>query len=171
VLVTKASDDPPGCAAQFPDEQWDSFEVFHDPETGDVTVVTSQGEFQGTLDEQNCGQDAGCYADPGSEYCYPNGCTAAFQACFTEGNPAIVEGSTTTSLHDADGAPCEGPISCTVVYDFYGQRNESSEGRAAATSGLPSAPAPTGTQSAPWKALEAVLAGARALLERILPGF
>jgi hypothetical protein len=171
VLVTKASDYPEGCAAQFPDEQWDSFEVFHDPETGDMTVVTSQGEFQGTLDAQNCGQDSGCYADPGSPFCDPNGCTAAFQACFTEGNPATVEGSTTTTLHDADGAPCEGPESCTVVYDFYGQRNESSEGRAAATDGTSPTPITTRSQSVARKALEAVLAGARALLERILPGF
>jgi hypothetical protein len=171
VLATKASDDPPGCAAQFPDEQWDSFEVFHDPETGDVTVVTSQGEFQGTLDAQNCGQDSGCYADPDSQYCYPNGCTVAFQACFAEGNPATVQGNTTTSLHDADGGPCQGPVSCTAVYDFYGQRDEGSEGPAAATDGLSPAPITARSQSVARKALEAVLAGARAVLERILPGF
>jgi hypothetical protein len=166
--LTKASDDPPNCAAQFPDETTDSIEVIHNPDTGEVTVITSQGEFQGTLDEEYCSQDTGCYTE--EQYC-ANGCTSTLEVCFIESNPTLIQGSMTTAIHLEDGGPCLGPLFCTVVYNIDGQRVGRAESPVAATDSLSATPVGTRDKSVTWKALEAVLAGARAILERILPGF
>jgi hypothetical protein len=168
-ILTKVSDDPPGCAAQLPNQTSESFRVYHDPETGDIRIISSQGSYRGTLDEEDCLQDTLCITD--QPYYCPFGCTSTLVACFIERDPALLQGSVTTESHGEDGGPCEGPVSCQVTYDIDGQRGGGAQ-RSAVATGRPS-PTPTDTsnRSVGPEVLEALLAGARAFLERILPGF
>jgi plastocyanin len=170
VNMTKVSDDPPGCGAFFPDRTSDSFEVAHDPNTGAVTIITSNGEYQGTLDEQNCAEGTGCVSDPQAQACYPHGCTVTLAACFIEGDPARIGGTLTIELHDPDGGPCDGDVNCTVVYEIGGRRLGGLQSSAAAVGGRGVAPAAPRDGSALYGALETILVGARAILKRIVGG-
>jgi hypothetical protein len=122
------------------------------------------------LDEGNCTEIAECSTEP-ALLCSPDGCTVTLVACFIEGDPTLVQGGVAIAVHEEDGAPCEGSVPCTVFYDLEGERLSGSRSPAVA-SGNPWATSPeTPDRSVARKALEAILAGARALLERILPGF
>jgi hypothetical protein len=120
--MTKVSSHPPLCAILLPGKTNDTFEILHDPETGQITLITGSGTFSGTLDENNCTTASACLHDP-LLFC-SSGCTYTFAGCFSDGNPATVEGSATIESHSSDGGPCGGDVDCTVFYDVSGYRVE-----------------------------------------------
>jgi hypothetical protein len=171
MTYTLHSDDPVGCADTqgFPEQITDDWQVEHDPGTGNVTVTTSQGEFQGTLDQQDCSASSGCTDDENAPMC-TYGCTIANDVCFIEDDPARMDGTSTIEVHDPDGELCGGPVVCTVVYDVEGVRQNPEENPNGASGNSRSGPIELRGLSAAWKAIGEILAGARAALQKLLSG-
>ena len=112
------------CGILWPSTTSGTYEVIHDVETGEVTIDTGDGAFQTTLDENNCGQGSECLTSP-DVFC-SDGCTYDLVGCFSEGDPPTLAGTAYIDVHDPDGGLCDGPISCTVIYEFSGERASTS---------------------------------------------
>jgi hypothetical protein len=171
MTYTLHSDDPVGCADTqgFPEQITDDWQVEHDPGTGNVTVTTSQGEFQGTLDQQDCSASSGCTDDENAPMC-TYGCTITNDVCFIEDDPARIVGTSTIDVHNPDGGLCQGPVACTVVYDVHGVRQSPEENPTGASGNSRSMPIELRGLSAAWKALGEILTGAMTALEKLLSG-